>query len=391
MLGCRGPLLPATSRAALWRWWADARGLHGTAVLHGGPPDSEGQRRARQGVAPVPSPKPRSLQRKKNVALGDPAARYVKRMEAAALPLSPDTDVDFQRGWGPARGETPGPQRAKLSVYLARCGVCPRARAAELIQKGLVQVDGRIVDLNCELSPGDRVTVGGQPVTLPEPRIWLYNKPQSEVDILQPGVNVMDPAQRPQYVRAQRDAGLPDHAVAISGLSIVNEGLQVFTNDSHLAQQISLSRIRQVYIVHIRGQIPPHLLESIRRGADLDGVHHPGLDVKVNHESPRRSALEITVDSNKRQKGVRLLLKAVHCQVWMVRRVQYGPFFLKGIPEGQAREVSVPAAWQKFLNPTWRSFAAGQYVPARVAQRRAKKPGRALEADSDEGDRRFLA
>lgn len=34
------------------------------------------------------------------------------------------------------------------------------------------------------------------------------------------------PAQRPQYVRAQRDAGLPDHAVAISGLSIANEGLQ---------------------------------------------------------------------------------------------------------------------------------------------------------------------
>lgn len=34
-----------------------------------------------------------------------------------------------------------------------------------------------------------------------------------------------------------------------------------------------------------------------------------------------------------RQKDVRLLLKAVHCQVWMVKRVQYGPFFLKGIPE----------------------------------------------------------
>lgn len=43
----------------------------------------------------------------------------------------------------------------------------------------LVQVDGRIVDLNCELSPGDRVTVGGQPVTLPEPRIcpWAAQRP----------------------------------------------------------------------------------------------------------------------------------------------------------------------------------------------------------------------
>lgn len=43
----------------------------------------------------------------------------------------------------------------------------------------LVQVDGRIVDLNCELSPGDRVTVSGQPVTLPEPRIcpWAAQRP----------------------------------------------------------------------------------------------------------------------------------------------------------------------------------------------------------------------
>jgi hypothetical protein len=49
----------------------------------------------------------------------------------------------------------------------------------------------------------------------------------------------------------------------------------------------------------IRGQIPPHLLESIRRGADIEGVHYKGLDINVLQGSPRRSSLRVDIDANK--------------------------------------------------------------------------------------------
>ena len=38
------------------------------------------------------------------------------------------------------------------------------------------------------------------------------------------------------------------------------------------------------------------------------------------------------------------MLKAIHCQVKMVKRVQYGPFFVKGIPRVCEPPVSVRAA-----------------------------------------------
>jgi 23S rRNA pseudouridine2605 synthase len=325
------------------------------------------------GPSRAPDTKPQRQRSKRPE--GDAASRYIERQKGLLVKDTPDRDPAFVQEWG--TGTHPAfataPQSTKLTVYLARCGVGSKEQAKRLVSRGHVQVNGLPVLMNCVLRPEDRVTVDGMLVRLTEPRIWLYHKPRHVMDTMQPGSNQSSAQDRAQLIKAQRRLGLPPHVIPISGLSFNNEGLQVLTNDSHLAQQIAMSPIRQTFIVHIRKMIPPNLIESIRRGANIDGIQYPGLALRIRYQKKYRSSLEIDVHENHRQKDVRLLLKAIHCEIKKVKRIQYGPFSVKGIKKGDCIELPVPEDWGKYLNPMWRLFASGQFVDVNKWRQREQR------------------
>ena len=85
-------------------------------------------------------------------------------------------------------------QQMRLNRFLPRCGIASRRRSDELIQSGVIRINGEIVD-----EPGrvvaignDRVEYQGQPVALPDLYEYvLLNKPAGYL------VTRSDPDHRP--------------------------------------------------------------------------------------------------------------------------------------------------------------------------------------------------
>src|ERR1700731_5361269 len=83
----------------------------------------------------------------------------------------------LRRSDPPPAGEGEGDRIAKV---MARAGLCSRRDAEEWIAAGRVAVNGQaIASPALDISPGDRVTVDGQPLRQRErTRLFLYHKPR---------------------------------------------------------------------------------------------------------------------------------------------------------------------------------------------------------------------
>ena len=73
----------------------------------------------------------------------------------------------------------------RLTKRLARMGVCSRRMAEKLIEKGMVKVDGVLIEKNMLVSSANLIQVSAKSgVYTPvkeNTRIWLFNKPREMV------------------------------------------------------------------------------------------------------------------------------------------------------------------------------------------------------------------
>ena len=73
----------------------------------------------------------------------------------------------------------------RLTKRLARMGVCSRRMAEKLIEKGLIRVDGKVIEKNCLVTSANLIQVSSKSgVYTPvkeNTKIWLFNKPREMV------------------------------------------------------------------------------------------------------------------------------------------------------------------------------------------------------------------
>ena len=70
----------------------------------------------------------------------------------------------------------------RLNKFLSDAGVCSRRQADILIEENRVAINGVTAVTGQKVSPKDRVTVDGKPVSVQEERVLLlFNKPRGIV------------------------------------------------------------------------------------------------------------------------------------------------------------------------------------------------------------------
>jgi len=223
----------------------------------------------------------------------------------------------------------------RLQKYLAACGVASRRRAEEMIQAGLVQVNGVTVrEMGVQVGEGDVVAVEGRPVA-PETdkRYVLYYKPVGEV------TTVSDPEGRPTVLDHFRD--FPVRLYPVGRLDIDSEGLLLLTNDGDLTNRLTHPRheVEKRYIARVSNQVGAAELTRLRAGVMLDGRKTAPAKVSVLREDPFSTDLLITLHEG-RNRQIRRMVEAVGHQVVRLKRVQYGTVTLGNLQRGQWRELS---------------------------------------------------
>ncbi len=224
--------------------------------------------------------------------------------------------------------------RERLQKILSARGVASRRRAEEMIQNGLVTVDG------VPAKPGDaadpeleEILVNGRP--LPEREDYVYillNKPRGYVTTLS------DDRGRPNAAQLVADCGT--RVYPVGRLDMDSEGLLLFTNDGDFANALMHPRnaVRKTYDVWVTGYAPG-AERRLARPITLDGYTIRPPEVRLLKAEGDRAKLRVTIREGRNRQVRRMCAAAGLCCVRLLR-IQEGSLSLGRLPPGKWRYLT---------------------------------------------------
>jgi 23S rRNA pseudouridine2605 synthase len=228
----------------------------------------------------------------------------------------------------PKQPSEPGVMR--LNRYIANAGVCSRREADELIERGDISVNGKVVvEMGYKVKPGDTVKHGTK-VLNPEKFIYvLLNKPKDFITTTE------DPEERRTVMELVADAG-PFRIYPVGRLDRNTTGLLLLTNDGELADKLThpSNNIRKIYQVELDKPITEEHFETLRKGITLeDGPIKPDA---LSIVTPDAYVVGIEIHSG-RNRIVRRMFEHLGYEVTKLDRTTYAGLTKKELPRGKWR------------------------------------------------------
>ncbi len=244
----------------------------------------------------------------------DPSAKYSmkKRIEYKETHIDPNEPI-------------------RLNKYLANAGVCSRREADDIIQAGVVTVNGQVVtELGTKVLRGDEVKFHDQPVTLEKKVYVLLNKPKDYVTTSD------DPQQRKTVMDLVKDA-CPERIYPVGRLDRNTTGVLLLTNDGEMASKLTHPKFlkKKVYHVYLDKNVTMHDMQQIASGIELeDGeIHADAIEYADDHD---KSQVGIEIHSGK-NRIVRRIFESLGYRVTKLDRVQFAGLTKKNLRRGDWR------------------------------------------------------
>jgi len=225
----------------------------------------------------------------------------------------------------------------RLQNILAHAGVASRRKAGELIESGVVTVDGVVVR-----EPGARydenalIKINGRPIAAAEAhRTVVLNKP----------VGVLSTMSDPFGGRTVAElVRTPERLVPVGRLDKDSEGLLLMSNDGALVNELTHPRFEheKTYVVKVAGRWSQDKLALLRSPITLDdGYTIRPVPVEVLSESADHTLLLKFVLKEGRKRQIRKMCSAAHLVVLSLKRVKVGAFELpKDLKSGEWRDLT---------------------------------------------------
>ncbi|HUS24501.1 MAG TPA: pseudouridine synthase [Candidatus Binatia bacterium] len=247
---------------------------------------------------------------------------------------------------GGSRPTPKPPPEGRIQKVLAAAGAGSRRRIEDWIREGKITVNGEPAFIGQAIGPSDRVKIEGRSIALGgagDPRrVLAYKKRVGEI------VTREDPEGRRtvfrKLPRLQRGRW-----IAVGRLDLNTSGLLLFTNDGELARRLMHPsfEIEREYAVRVLGEVDDALLETLRRGVQMeDGEARFERVWRVDGEAPEEGETGAAnrwfhvIVRQGRHRLVRRLWEAQGCQVSRLIRVRYGPVELgRGVRSADWREL----------------------------------------------------
>jgi len=223
----------------------------------------------------------------------------------------------------------------RINKYLAKCGLASRRKVEEFIVNGDVKVNGIVVtDLSLQIdSEEDIVEYKNKRVGITEGNVYIMlNKP--------PGYVV---TKSDEFERKTVYDLLPEFAKnlnPIGRLDMDSEGLILLTNDGDFANKIIHPRYKlpKTYRVEAKGNISDDELKLLREGIVIEGKVTLPAKVYIQDQSNDEVHLKMIIyEGRKRQ--IRLMLDAIDCRVFNLKRTQIGEVSMAKLPHGMWRQL----------------------------------------------------
>jgi 23S rRNA pseudouridine2605 synthase len=219
----------------------------------------------------------------------------------------------------------------RLQKVLARAGIGSRRHCEELIEDGLVTINGVVAVLGNRADVDvDRIQVEGVTIAVrPDLVYYLLHKPAGVV------TTAADTHDRQTVTSLVPD---DPRVFPVGRLDQDSEGMLLLTNDGDLAHRLTHPSfgVEKEYLAEVEGEPTRGALRALRDGVELeDGVTAPA---KVSAVAPNQ--LRITIHEG-RNRQVRRMCAAVGHPVVRLVRTRIGPIADRKLRPGEWRELSI--------------------------------------------------
>ena len=223
----------------------------------------------------------------------------------------------------------------RINRILSLSGVSSRRNADDLISSGRVMKNDLIVkELGVKAFWGkDSIKVDGQEIPGPSFRTYiLINKPFGYI------CSLNDPEGRPVVTDLIRD--IEERVYPVGRLDFDSLGLLILTNDGEFAHRMTHPkyRIPKTYKVTVKGNVTPEVIDSLKKGVELeDGFSGPA-KVDLIQRSDDKSVMRMTITVGK-NRIIRRMLEALGLRTVHLIRTGFGNLELKDLKIGKYRHL----------------------------------------------------
>lgn len=220
----------------------------------------------------------------------------------------------------------------RLNRYIANSGICSRRKADELIEAGVISVNGTpVTELGHKIDPyKDEVRYNGEVLKREKKVYVLLNKPKDYI------TTTDDPQERRTVMQLVEKASR-ERIYPVGRLDRNTTGLLLMTNDGELADKLSHPKngITKIYHVELNKNLSQGDFNKIEFGLELeDGVIKPDNISYVAGASKKEIGIQIHSGKNR---IVRRIFEHLGYEVVKLDRVVYGNLTKKDLPRGRWR------------------------------------------------------
>ncbi|MGE5405340.1 MAG: pseudouridine synthase, partial [Candidatus Saccharibacteria bacterium] len=220
----------------------------------------------------------------------------------------------------------------RLARAIALGGVTSRRKAEDLIIRGLVSVNGILVnDVATEVDPDqDTIEVEGRVINREQNVYLMLHKPAGYIS------SVKDTHGRPTVLELLK--GVDARVFPVGRLDYDTEGLILLTNDGEFANLMMHPRyeIIRVYHAQVNGTPAAEKLQQLAQGVMIDGEMTAPAQVRLLKSEGGRAWVELKIHEG-RKRQVRKMLAAVGHRVVKLKRVKLGFLELGSLRPGEFR------------------------------------------------------
>lgn len=222
----------------------------------------------------------------------------------------------------------------RLQKILSARGIASRRKAEEMIQNGLVTVNGIPAKLGDTVDAAqDEILVNG--VLLPKQEDFVYillHKPRGYVTTLS------DEKGRPNAAQLVADCGV--RVYPVGRLDMDSEGLLLFTNDGAFANALMHPKheVKKTYEVWVSGYHTGAEVQ-LSRPITLDGYTIRPPKVKLLRAEGKKAKFLVTIHEG-RNRQVRRMCEAAGMVCTRLRRIKEGTLSLGDLPSGKWRRLT---------------------------------------------------
>lgn len=222
----------------------------------------------------------------------------------------------------------------RLNQFLAHAGICSRREADQLIEAGIVSVNGKaITQMGYRVQKTDIVKFNGRTLKSDKKRYLLLNKPRNYSSRL-------DDFGKKDSVFELVKGLCKEKILPVGRLNKNTSGLLLFTNDEKLSSKLSHPKhdIKKIYHISLNKVLQSLDLKKIKDGLIIDGekVIVDSISYVLDKE---KSEVGVELKSNKRN-IITKIFDHLNYKVVRLDLVFFGGLTKKDIPRKKSRFLS---------------------------------------------------